>query len=108
MALTVIGGLFFLAIGSFSLFFSVLLGERGRAALISAGILTTMYLLTALGAYAKWSKSINKALLFHYYEPQKLLASGHIPLKSVLVYVGVAVAFYVGSILVFNRRDIAP
>ncbi len=108
LALTVIGSLFFLAIASFSLFFSVLLGERGRAALISASILTTMYIITVLAGLADWPKKVNDISLFHYYDAQKLLTSGHVPFRSVLVYAGIIIVFYIGSILVFNRRDIAP
>ncbi|MBE0446982.1 MAG: ABC transporter permease subunit, partial [Actinobacteria bacterium] len=38
VALGIVGSLFFLAIGSYSLLFSVIFGERGRAAFTSAGL----------------------------------------------------------------------
>lgn len=108
IALTVIGALFFLAIGSYSLFFSVLLGERGRAAFISAGILAAMYLLTTLGQNADWARRLSVISLFHYYDSVSLLSTGDIPLDSVLVYGGILVFFFIASIVIFNRRDIAP
>ncbi len=110
VALTVIGSSFFLAIGTIALFFSVLLGERGRAALATSGVLVGMYFLTVVAGLANWSwiKTLEKISLFHYYDAAKLLTTGNIPAKSLLVYAATAAVFYVGSILVFRRRDIAP
>lgn len=107
-ALLVVGTLFFLAIGSFSLFFSVVFGERGRAAFASAGLLTAMYILTVIAGLADWAKNLNKISLFHYYDAAKLLSTGNIPAKSLLVFGGTTIFFFLASILVFRRRDIAP
>ncbi|MCL6472669.1 MAG: ABC transporter permease [Firmicutes bacterium] len=106
IALAIIAILFFAAIGAFSLFFSVIL-ERGRAAMASAGILTAMYLLTVLAGLADWAEKLDVISLFHYYDSAKLLTTGDIPLRSVLVYFGTATSFYISAILLFNRRDIA-
>jgi len=110
VALIVIGTLFFLAIGAISLFFSVLLGERGRAALTTSGLLVSMYFITVVAGLANWDwiKKLERISLFHYYDSAKLLSTGNIPAKSLLVYAGTAIVFYLGSILVFRRRDIAP
>ncbi|MHB8840730.1 MAG: ABC transporter permease [Candidatus Aquicultor sp.] len=110
VALTVIGTLFFLAIGAIALFFSVLLGERGRAALATSGVLVSMYFLNVISNLANWDwmKKLDDVSLFHYYDSAKLLSTGNIPAKSLLVYSATAIVFYLGSILVFRRRDIAP
>lgn len=109
VALGIMGSLFFLAIGAISLFFSVLFAERGKAALASSGLLTGMYLLTVLSglANADWAKKLDTISLFHYYNSERLLSTGHLPAKSLLVYAGTIAVFYVAAILVFNRRDIA-
>ncbi|HEY3375786.1 MAG TPA: ABC transporter permease subunit [Candidatus Aquicultor sp.] len=108
LALTVIGGLFFLAIASFSLLFSVLFGERGRAAFVSAGLLTIMYIIHVLASFADWAKNLDYVSLFHYYDPARLLSTGNIPGRDVAVFVGTIIVFFVASLLIFNRRDIAP
>jgi len=107
-ALAIIGTLFFLAIGSISLFFSVLLGQRGRAALLSSSLVFGSYLLTVLSELADWSDRLDAVSLFNYYDSAKLLSSGDVPLDALLLYAGTIIVFYIGSIFVFNRRDIAP
>ncbi|MDI6715429.1 MAG: ABC transporter permease subunit [Actinomycetota bacterium] len=108
LALAAVGALFFLAVAAYSLFFSVLLSERGHAAFASAGILIAMYLLTSLKQYATWAEKLDVISLFHYYNSAQLLTTGDIPLKSTLVYAGTTIFFVAASILVFSRRDIAP
>lgn len=108
IALGVIGGLFFLAIGSYSLLFSVIFGERGRAAFASAGLLTAMYLLTVLTQFADWAERLSALSLFHYYDSGELLSTGDIPLDSLAVFGGVIILTYTASVIIFNRRDIAP
>lgn len=108
VALGAVGTLFFLAIASIALFLSVLLGERGRAALLTSAVVVAMYLLTTLGRNATWAERIDVISLYHYYDANELLVSGNIPLDSVLVYAGTTLAFFIGAIVVFNRRNIAP
>ena len=44
--------------------------------------------------------------IFHYYDPLKVLNSGTVPVKSVLLLLAFAVVGFAAALWVFQRRDI--
>ena len=95
-----------LAIGGYSVLFSVLFIDPRRAAMAAAGLTLAFYMLHFAGSYWKIVDKIDWFGIFHYYDPMKVLDSGAVPVKSVLLLLAFAVVGFGAAIWVFQRRDI--
>lgn len=89
-----------------AIFISSLLKSKITVAALTVSILMGLYVFNALTKIVDKLAKYDKFTLFNMYDPQKLLTSAeinwdHILVLAIILFVGV-----VGSILVFNKRDI--
>lgn len=101
-----LGVALFLAIGGYSIFFSVLMRDSKRAVAAAAGLSLYFYLVNFASSYSKVFEKINWFGVFHYYTPLKTLDSGTVPVKSVLVLLAFAAVFFGAALWLFERKDI--
>jgi ABC-type transport system involved in multi-copper enzyme maturation permease subunit len=72
----------------------------------AAGLTLVFYLVHVGGAYSKFFEKVDWFGIFHYYDPLKVLDSGNVPAKSVLLLLAFAAVGFGAALLVFQRRDI--
>ncbi len=95
-----------LVFATFSLFLGCLKGDRGLSLGISGGLAVLTYLLNTLGSIVNWLKDYRFLSPFYHYMQPDTLKNG-IDAGHMLVFLGLIVVFFVISIPVFERRDIA-
>lgn len=95
-----------LAIAGYSLLFSAVFDQPRRAAMAAAGLTLVFYLVHFAGIYSKVVEKIDWFGIFHYYNPMKVLDSGDVPVKSVLILLAFAVVGFGAAIWVFQKKDI--
>lgn len=99
--------LFMLAISSCTLFFSVVLKERGRAIITSVSIFIASHLLNALAEFNDTLKELRFLSIFRYYNPYKALSTGEMPWRDLGIFLGITLVFLIASLLIFRRKDIS-
>jgi ABC-2 type transport system permease protein len=95
-----------LVFATFSLFLGCLKGSRGLSLGISGGLAVLTYMLNILGSIVSWLKDYRFLSPFYHYAQPDIINNG-INSMHILVLVGLILVFFVGSIPVFERRDIA-
>ncbi len=95
-----------LVFSTLALFMGSLKGNRGMALGLSGGIGVLTYLLNALGGLVDKLKDFRFLSPFYHYMEPNTLKNGIDP-AHLLVLVGLVLLFFVVSIPVFTRRDIA-
>lgn len=106
LAASVIFWLFACAIAGVTSLVAALTLSRGTAAGVAAGVLLVMYLMNIvaeLQADLSWLASFG---WFKYLTVTDLIDTGEVPWSSIAVFGVVAAAGWVGSVLVFRRRDL--
>ncbi len=106
VALTVLAFSLFVFMGSYGLFFSMLM-ERGRAIIVSIGVFFIAWIINSLAAFNETVESIQFLSFMKYYEPAKVLVAGEIPWPEVGLFFGLATVFLIASYLIFRRKNIA-
>lgn len=101
-----IGVALFAAIAGYSIFFSAVFSDPRHSAMAAAGLTLVFYLVHFGGAYSKFFEKVDWFGIFHYYDPLKVLNSGTVPVKSVLLLLAFAVVGFAAALWVFQRRDI--
>ncbi len=96
------------AIAGVTTFLAVLFLDRGRAAGLAAGILIVMYLLNVLAQLAPDLDTLGKLSAFHYFQLRGLIGNGTYPLADSALFVGTALAGWLGALALFRRRDLVP
>lgn len=96
-----------LAIAGYSILFSVVFNDPRRAAMAAAGLTLVFYLLHFAGSYWKVVGKVDWFGIFHYYDPLKVLDSGSVPVKSVLLLCVFAAAGFGAALWSFARKDIS-
>lgn len=105
---TTIGScLFIWAIYSLATLMSVIFSEKGKATMISAGILMLMYVVHIISTLNESLKNIQYLSFFHYYKGSDLLAKNVYPEFVLLALGGFAILSTIGAIVWFNRRDLS-
>ena len=99
-----VGGLAVVTIAAYSLLLSCWLLDPRKAMAVAGGLTAGLYILSILGPVLGPVDWLQKLSLFYYFKPLEILFQGTFPLSGVLVYVGVAVACFVASLVVFQRR----
>lgn len=89
-----------------ALFIGCLKGNRGLALGISGGLAVLAYLLNTLGSIVEGLKDYRFLSPFYHYMEPNTLQNGIDP-AHILVLLGLVLIFFVASIPVFSRRDIA-
>jgi ABC-2 type transport system permease protein len=102
----VLASLLSLAFGAMALALAAWSGNRGASAGIPIGLMVVMYLVQTLSPQVESLRAINPLSLFHYYLGHNALKNG-LDLGDTLVLAGVAAAFLVASLVLFERRDLA-
>jgi ABC-2 type transport system permease protein len=108
LAAAAIFWLFACAIAGVASFVAALTLSRGVAAGVAAGLLLIMYLMNIvaeLQADLGWLASFG---WFKYLTVTELIDDGAVPWSSIAVFGVVAVAGWLGALLVFRRRDLLP
>ncbi len=92
---------------SFTTFFSSIFSDKGKVYGICAGFLTLSYVLHV---FVKMNDSISNLYylsFFKYYgNPETILRSGSIDIKSILVFLLVGLIFLVLGLIISERRDL--
>jgi beta-exotoxin I transport system permease protein len=101
-----LGVVFFLAIAGYSIFFSAVFSDPRHSAMAAAGLTLVFYLVHFGGAYSKFFDKVDWFGIFHYYDPLKVLNSGSVPVKSILLLLAFAAVGFAAALWVFQRRDI--
>ncbi len=82
--------------------------RRRSVAGASAGVLAlAAFLLDYLGRLWQPAESLARLSPFRYFSPLDLIVGGQLPLKNVVVLLGIAVAGFAASYGLFSRRDIS-
>jgi len=96
----------FLSIAGYSILFSVVFNQPGRALMASAGLTLFFYVVHFAGAYWRIVEKIDWFGIFHYYDPLKVINSGNVPVKDVLILLAFAIVGFALAIWFFQRKDI--
>lgn len=107
MSLAVFQGLLLvLAVGAYSLLFSCLFLDPRKSLLLSGVVTVVFYILNfiapILGSLG-WLKQLS---LFHYFRAEEIARTGRLDGLGVAVFLGIALACFIASLIVFQRRDI--
>jgi len=95
------------AIAGVTSLLAVLTLSRGMAGGITAGVLLAMYLANIVAQIEPDVEWLATFSAFHYFDTTALIDEGVFPWADLSVFVIVAVAGWVASLLVFHRRDLA-
>lgn len=107
--LTAAGGsfLFIWAVYSLAVLVSVIFSEKGKASMVTGGILTLMYVLSIISSLKDGLKNLQYLSFFHYFSGTDLLAKNAIPDYMVLALGGFAVVASVVALMIFRKRDLS-
>jgi len=107
--LTAAGGafLFIWAVYSLAVLVSVIFSEKGKASMVTGGILTLMYVLSIISSLKDGLKNLQYLSFFHYFNGPDLLAKNAIPDYMLLVLGGFAVIASVIALMIFRKRDLS-
>lgn len=95
-----------IAVGGYSVLLSAVASDRSKPAGIAAGLTLGFYLLYVVGSLGdrlSWLKYIS---IFTAFQPQAALAEGTVPVLGVLILIAIGLACAVGSLIIFQRRDL--
>lgn len=104
--MTFVGFLFGISIVGIASLIGAWASERGRANMMTGGILVVMYvanILAQLKDNLHWMRYIS---LFHYFDSHAALIHGELNVTSVLVLLAVAIVTLACGAFIFNKRDI--
>ncbi len=101
------GSLCGLAIFTIATFFSVLFSERGRAIIVTTGILLLMYALNIISGLKDSLVNLQYLSFFHYFSAPQVFGENKIVDWSIPVFVGTILVFLLAAIIRFQKRDIA-
>lgn len=98
----------YVAIGGYSILFSAIFRDPGRAAMAAAGLTLLFYLVNFAALYWDSVKSIGWFSIFKYYQPLAILQKPGLPVRDVLILCGLGLACFAAALWIFQRRDVAP
>ncbi len=98
---------YFLAVFAMGIVLSVLIDEKMKASIVLIAILVGMFVLNSLSLMTPEYEWIGSFSLLHYFDPYSVLQFGQVDGGGVLVFLGITAACLIGSMLYFERRDIA-
>lgn len=107
--LTAAGGsfLFVWAIYSLAILISVLFSEKGKASMVTGGIVTLMYVLSIIAGLKDSLKNLQYFSFFHYFSGTELLAKNAIPNYMLLALGGFAIIASLVALMIFRKRDLS-
>jgi ABC-type transport system involved in multi-copper enzyme maturation permease subunit len=101
-----VGALMVLAIFAYATFLSVMYLSSGKALVVAGGVTLLMYIVDIAGGIVDSIEFIRYASLFNYFDAFEILNRGTVDAVGVAVFVAVAAGFGVGSLVMFERRDL--
>jgi len=107
--LTAAGGAFFFvwAVYSLAVLISVIFSEKGKASMVTGGIITLMYVLSIIASLKDSLKNLQYLSFFHYFNGPDLLAKNIVPDYMVLALGGFAVIASIVALMIFRKRDLS-
>jgi len=106
IAFIVIAALLLWAFYGIALFLSSLLRTKIIVAASTIFILMGFYIFSSMTRIVEKLADYDKYSIFYLYDPEKLLTTGNININHALILFGIFTAGLVGSIVVFNKKDI--
>ena len=98
----------FIAIAGYSILFSAIFRDPGRAAMAAAGLTLVFYLMNFAASYWKSVEFMGWFSIFKYYQPLDAIAKSSAPVRDILVPIGFGLVCFTAALWVFQRRDVAP
>lgn len=107
--LTATGGafLFIWVVYSLAVLISVIFSEKGKASMVTGGILTLMYVLSIISSLQNNLKNLQYLSFFHYFNGTDLLAKNIVPDYMVLILSGFAIIASIVALMIFRKRDLS-
>jgi ABC-2 type transport system permease protein len=96
-----------LSLGAISLFASCAFNKSGQVFAVGITVLAASYLANFLSNNWSFFGFIDRALLYHYYDPYGVMTSPGFPWSSLIYYLTITIAFVGLSMVALHRRDIA-
>jgi ABC-type transport system involved in multi-copper enzyme maturation permease subunit len=81
--------------------------SRALAVGLSSGLIVLSYFINSLASDSAWLKAIQPLSIFYHYGQSQPLITGSMAWGSIALLVMVAVLFFAGAVVAFERRDIA-
>ena len=97
----------YLAVGGIAWLVSAGSDRRGRAIAVIFALLLISFLLNFLAQFWAPARQIAFLSVMHYYQPARILSSGHFPYRDVLILSVSRAASWMLGCEVFARRNIA-
>ncbi len=97
----------FLAVSGYSLLFSAINNERGRATAWSAGVTAGSWFINLVAELWDKLQPLRPLSVFHYYQAQPVIVSGQPSIRDLAILCGVALVSFAAALVVFRRRDLA-
>jgi ABC-2 type transport system permease protein len=94
------------SIAAYSILLSAVMRDPRRVAMAAAGLTLSFYLIHFAGTYSKVLDKVDWFSIFHYYNPLKVLDSGSVPVRSILILLAFTAACFAAALWLFQRRDI--
>ena len=98
----------FIAIAGYSILFSAMFRDPGRAAMAAAGLTLVFYLMNFAASYWKSIEFMGWFSIFKYYQPLDFIQKASLPVRDVLVPCALGLVSFAAALWVFQRRDVAP
>jgi len=99
--------LFIWAVYSLATLFSVIFSEKGKASMVTGGVLILMYVINIISVLQTDLKNLQYFSFFNYFSGSELLAKNVYPEYAFLVLGGFALIATLGALFWFNRRDLS-
>ncbi|MBI4299356.1 MAG: ABC transporter permease subunit [Chloroflexi bacterium] len=97
----------YLVILGYSFLISSLSNDGGRAIMLPTALTVAFFFIDFMASLFDVLKPLGYISIFHYYDPTAIATQGTFPILSVGVLLSVALVATAGSIIAFQRRDIA-
>ncbi len=103
-----VGAFFFVwAVYSLAVLFSVIFSEKGKATMVSSGVIIMMYVMGIISALRPNLINLRYGSFFYYFNGPELLGKNIYPDYALLALGGFAVIVSVLSLAWFNHRDLS-
>lgn len=103
----ILGFLFFLSIGAFTMAMTVIFNERSKPVFIVIFVLIASWIWNSVGQLVESIKDFRFLSLFYYFDTARALAEKEIGLATIFVFIGIIVISTVFAFWWFSRRDFA-